>query len=381
MTGRFTRYSDSPFLQLMIPLVATRYNWLAIRDLYIDHPAEIPSAATSALREGEKFSFGKYLKWNFAALGIGATALGLTALYSKRTYDDIRTLYAEAVGYEFNKDPKDVGFMDLMRSKNEALAVTRGAFLRRTAARFAAAGSFWVPWHKLRRAQHIEPNRDTNVSAGVGALSTFFTLDGFIRRPSFFDTEQKLVDTAINHSDPSLAEVVDARHIRALMRLQSKHLDKHYHWPDLASPEGQNEMALATRIANLANQTYNNTNKTGPANFTLGKFNYLVGFGLLDQFPESLAYVELANMSKGMEEVKEVAAAIKKGQDAKSAFAEFGIDMDALVKKYSPKIAHALEEPTVTRFADESLKAKKITVARSAQEFAARDEGPRQPGF
>ncbi len=77
---------------------------------------------------------------------------------------------------------------------------------------------------------------------------------------------------------------------------------------------------LADRIAVLLNQTYNNTPKTEHANFTLGKFNYLVGFGLLDMSSASLAFVELANRSSDMKEVNAAATAIKSGQDAASVF-------------------------------------------------------------
>ncbi len=34
---------------------------------------------------------------------MGLTVEGFITYYSKRTYDDMKTLYAEAVGYELNK--------------------------------------------------------------------------------------------------------------------------------------------------------------------------------------------------------------------------------------------------------------------------------------
>lgn len=335
--GRFARYV-SPFLQLMIPLLGTRYLWLAVEDINpLNFLKKTPANASAAASAGSGVRGYLSRNSNFASLGMGATLFGIVAYYSKRTYDDMKTLYREAVGYELGKKPEEVGWSDLfLKSKNQALAVTRDAFVKRTIARFGSGAAFFVPWKILRKG---DPSRyDVSINAGVGAAATYLSLDGYFRSPSYFDVQQKLVDTAINHVDANTYQRIDSKDIQSLLLLQRKHLDKHYQWPALVSPGGERQTALAARVADLLNQTYNNTPQTGHADFTIGKFNYLVGFGLLDSFPSSLAFVELANASRDMSEVKQAVAAISGGQDAQAVFQSFGIDMNALGKAV-PKVS------------------------------------------
>jgi hypothetical protein len=379
MKACFDRY-NSPFMQLMMPLLTTRYVWLAIEDinplnfLKKPHPTSRPGFTPWVNPD----ALG-YVRRNFAAIGMGATTLGVMAYYSKRTYDDIKTLYSESVGYELRKKPEDVTLGDIfLRSRNSALDVTRNAFINRTFARLVTGSAFLMPWHKFRDWKIDKPKYDANANAGVGAVALYLSLEGFMRSPSFFDAEQKLVDTAINHSGSHSHQIIETMHIQSLLMLQRKHLDKKYKWPEFNSWEGQNEAVLAGRIAALMNQTYNNVADTEPAHFTIGKFNYLIGFGLLDRFPTSLAFVELANKSSDMESVNAVADAIRSGQDPKAVFASHGIDMDRLATPQAP--AAPVQGQAETRFADSVKPREKAPqAARTHQEFALRvDESPSQ---
>lgn len=192
-----------------------------------------------------------------------------------------------------------------------------------------------------------------NINAGVGAVGLQLFWEGFSRKPSFFDAQQKLVTTRISNLSPLMHGVIDPGDIETLIWLQRKHLDKNYLWPDATSVEGQHDRQLAARIADLMNQTYHDTPNHENAKLTIGKFNFLAGFGLLDKHPESLAFVELANRSADMSEVKQAMAAIQSGRDPQEVFARFGIG-----ERPEPKRAPQQEsgvapaEQTVKRFAD-----------------------------
>ncbi len=342
--GRFARYNSS-FLQLMLPVLTTRYVWLAVEDI---NPFNFLKKPDPALKAGftpwKKPGPIGYISRNFAALGMGATILGLTGFYSKRTYDDIKTLYAESVGYELDKKPEDVTWHDLfVKSQNEALEVTRDAFNKRTAARAAAGSAFLFPWQIFRDWKNDKPKYDANANAGVGAVGVYLSVyESFLRKPSFFDVEQNLVATAITRDDITSHEIVKARDIQSLLQLQRRHVNKDYTCPIMNSPERENESVLSKRIADLLNQTYDNVKRHEKTNFTIGKFNFLVGFGLLDSFPASLAFVELANKSTDMKDVKQVAAAIRHGEDAQLAFQAHGIDMHGLADAKSSPVQQLL---------------------------------------
>lgn len=313
---------NSLFTQLLAPLVATRYIWLAVEKI---NPFNLFAPDKEPV---------KLTKKNFAAYGMGATFLGIVGIYSKNTLHDIKSIYAEAVGYELGKKTGDVTLSDVFsKSRNEALQVTRDAYMKRTLARSITASTFFLPWHKLRAKSFHDskPRYDVNVDVGTGAVGVHIYGEGFLREPSFFDIQQKMISSKINRKDINPYSPVQPQDIQTLLTLQRKHLDKNYHAPPGVSKEAQNDARLATRIAELLNSTYDHISPVDEKSFTLGKFNYLIGFGLLDKFPESLAYVELANNSPDMEAVKRAANAINNGYGPKAVFAQAGIDMQKLV--------------------------------------------------
>ncbi len=320
---------DSPFFLLLAPLIATRYAWLALEKHNFFNFLGKSAGNTINQSSGLK----GYVSRNFAALGMGATFLSIIGLYSKNTLDDIRSLYAESVGYELGKKTEDVTLNDIFsKSQNSALEVTRSAYIRRTMGRVAAGLAFLVPWHKFRGIKADQPEYLANADAGLGAIGIYLFGEAFLRDPSFFDAWQKLASTALHHADNKTYEVIQPKNITSLLILHRNHLDKNYKLPDADLVEWKNEQALSTRVADLLNQTYNNTPNTDNVHFTIGKFNYLIGFGLLDKFPESLAFVELASKSIDMRDVKIAAAAIKSGQPSHEVFQQFGIDTNNLLK-------------------------------------------------
>ncbi len=330
---------DSPFMKLIAPFIATRYFWLAIEeinpfDFLKKRDSLIKDGAISAHSVGKPWkepSMGRYFSRNFAAFGMGLTFLAAMGFYSRNTFKDIKSLYSEAVAYEFDKKPEDVTLWDIFsKSENAALKVTRGAYLRRTAARLATAGSFFFPWQIFRGYKELKPEYGANANAGVGAVGAYLLAEGYLRDKSFFDALQEMVSSDLHHNNANPNQSITSMRIKGLLALQRKHLNKDYQWPNADSPEGKSQLLLAERIASLMNQTYGNDERVEEANFTIGKFIYLAGFGLLDKFPESLAFVELANKSADMKEVKQAALQIKTGHQPQQVFAEFGIDMNEL---------------------------------------------------
>ncbi len=331
-----TWYS-SLFTQLLAPLVATRYVWLAIDEI---NPFDFLDKKKPEIKPGEtpppafkEPSFRRYASHNFAAFGMGATVLSIMGIYSKNTLHDIKSVYAEAVGFELDKKPQDVTYKDIFfKSQNEAVKITAKAFIERSIARAATAATFFVPWQKFRPKiyQSTEPNYEANANAGLGAVGIYLYGEGFMRKPSFFDIEQKVVSSKINHNDINPYGIVIPQDIQSLLTLHRKYTDKNYSPPAGSSPEGQNDFKLAARIADLINTTYDNIPPVDQKSFTVGKFNYLVGFGLLEKFPESMAFVELANKSTDMKEVKQAAEAIRNRQDPQEVFKRYGIDMNSL---------------------------------------------------
>ena len=307
---------DTAFSLLIAPLIATRYVWLALEKV---NPLGIIKKLPSKISA------------NFAAIGTGATFLSLIGVYSRNTLHDIYSIYSEAVGYELDKPKEAVTYKDIfMTSQNSAVSVTRNAFINRTTTRLATTVPFFVPWHKL--GVNSKPY-SANAEAGVGTVGVYLLGEGFLRTQSFFDLEQKLGSTAINHTDNKTMETIQTKDILKLLLLHRNQLDKNYEWPSAGTNAGTQDDLLAERISSLMNQTYQNTPNIEQAKFTIGKFNYLVGFELLDKpLLESLAFVELANKSKDMREVKIAAAAIENGQEPTQVFGQFGIDMNALVK-------------------------------------------------
>lgn len=369
---------NSLFTQLLGPLVATRYVWLAIEDI---NPFDFLRKKESLVKQGKlsehttgpafkEPSFGRYFSRNFAAYGMGATFLSITSLYSKNTLHDLKEVYAEAVGYELNKPAKDVGYADIFfKSNNEALAVTRSAYVKRTLARLATAATFFIPWHKFRDFKELPPKYDANANVGVGAVGVYLYSEGFMRRPSFFDVEQRMISSKINHKDTQSYAIIQQQDIQSLLMLHERHLDKNHIPAYGASEDGQNDVQMARRIADLMNQTYNNTERREPAYFTIGKFNYLLGFGLLDNFPESMAYIELANRSADMQDVKRAQAAIKSGQDPHSVFAAHGIDMEKLAQRKQDASCCVLPEHTPAHHAA-NITPKQMPQPKTLQDYA-----------
>ncbi len=368
---------NSQFTQLIAPLFGIRYLFEAFEDINPKNwlRKDIPQAdpLDKAWRTASKTHYVTSL--NFVSHGVGAVFGLIMGSYSLRTLSDIKSVYSEAVGYELGKKPEDVTLGDVfLKSQNAAVGVTRHAYITRTLMRAATVATFFVPWHKFRSFQEVKPKYDANAKVGVGAIAAYIYGEGFIREPSFFDMEQKMVSAKVNHKDINPYIKINPEDVQGLMILQRKHMDSSYQRPAGASPDGIHDMELASSITELLNQTYQNIPNTEPAHFTIGKFNFLLGFGLLEKFPESMAFVELANKSTDMSEVKQAAGAIKAGQNPQAVFAQFGVDVNAVSTQKA--IAAPQAEISEKKFVDTVQSTHEKSIAhKSHQDYAAHNAG------
>lgn len=361
---------NSSLMQLLLPLFGFRYLFEAIEDI---NPGKFFSKIPKVDIKDQSWKHQntkQFVLSNVIPYGMGALFGGIIAKYSLDTLNDVKTVYAEAVGYELGKKTEDVTLKDIFsESKNQAVAVTREAYSWRTLLRLGTAATFFVPWHKLRGFKDAAPIYGANAKVGVGAIAAYILGEGFLREPSFFDIEQKLISGKINHKDAIARISITPQEVLGLLSSHHKHIEPSYQAPSGASIDGQNEVMLATRITDLLNQTYNNAPHTGDVHFTIGKFNYLIGFGLLDRFPESMAFVDLANKSTDMQDVKQAAAAIKAGQDAKVVFAQFGVDI-AQSAAILPTVSSPI--PAEKKFTDGvQSTAEKLFAPKSHHDYAA----------
>ena len=379
---------DSAFTRFVAPFIAAvRYVPLALEEI---NPYDFLHKKDSLIKEGKILAEGKGAAWvepkpsttklgavgryvsrNFAAFGIGTIIAAAIGFYSKNTLHDIKSLYSEAMGYELDKKPEDVTLGDIfMKSQNTALAVTRSAFINRTLMRAAAAATFFVPWQKFRGYKELQPEFGANANMGVGVVGSYMLAESLFREKSFFDAEQGLVANTIQHSNANPNQSVTSMDIKGLLLLQRKHLNKDYQWPAGTSQEGKEQLLLAERIAILMNQTYENDPKLEHANFTIGKLNFLIGFGLLEKLPESMAFVELANKSTDMSEVKQARSAIKAGQNPAEVFAQFGVEVKAVSDKKA--VAAPQMEMPEKKFADTVQSTHEKSIAhKSLHDYAA----------
>jgi len=376
MVGRFSRYT-SIFWQAILPFLSVRY---------LFEGTDILFGPNKKIRKNDRI-FGKFKdegiqKWltsNIATIAFGAAINAFTAFYTRRTYKDIKTLSAEAVGYELGKDPKEVKFHDMRKSQNAIVKTTTHSLVTRTIKRLSAGFTFFIPWAPLfnsKKYRHKGNDDLDNVGLklGSGVMGAYLFSDGFLRKQSLFEAMQEMVDVKINHTtaDPNI--LISASDIDLLFNLNERAENKAYKPPVPNSLEAQRNRQLSTLIADMMNHTYN----TAPpdANFTVGKFVYLLGNGYLDTFPNSLGYVELASKSKDMQEVKAAAAAIKGGNNPEAVFQEFGIRLD---NPFAPAPAQAgSAEPAASQYAQrvQQTQARVPQMARKPQDFAATQENP-----
>ena len=152
---------------------------------------------------------------------------------------------------------------------------------------------------------------------GAAGVAAYLLTDSISRSQKYFEYLQGMVTKKLNHESGLSSEAITNNNITDLLTLHKRALNKAYK-PAFDSPQWRNDVKLAEEVTDLLNRTYNQSPRT--ANFTIGKFDYLLGFGLLVTFPESLALWSFANRSRDMRAVNAAAQGHCKRRKPRSGF-------------------------------------------------------------
>jgi len=275
-----------------------------------------------------------YLKKYSYSLVAGAIMYVITGFYAKQTYKDMHNIFSEALAWEFNKKPEEVGVRDFLRSDNAIINRTKWNFFKYNSRRFGTQTLFFLPFllpwffksEKLKGHRLVHP--ETPIDLGVGANAFYLVTDIFTRKETFFEKLQAFIDRKINHTD-SLGDQITAADLISLYDRHARDNNpKHPISERMDTPAWQDDKILFARMAELMNQTYGNMPKKEKADFTVPKLIYLLGSGLVktDNLAVNLAYVEVAN-SCGIPAAKEVAQAIKSGAPLETILQKFPVNL------------------------------------------------------
>lgn len=348
------------FWKILLSFLTARYIFKVANAIFFrDNPKQTPGA--------------KFMRSSFYPYAAGGMFLAITGKYGADTLKDIKKLSAETISYETGKPADQVGYLDLFKSQNRFVKETVMHYRNRMAARVSSMMTFFIPWHKLPgpggKPLGDKVNSELAVDAGVGVLGVYLGMDTGRRATSYErwvgTVGKKIIKSDLLDSKPY--DIIDSNDVAMFLIDHYHSHSKGYTKPPVNSPAGQQLETVSQRIADLLNMTYGNTKTTEPAHFTDGKLFFMVD--MLDK-PYSLGFVELANKSKDMSEVKAVASAIEKGTDPKTAFAQYGITVGSTAT--GRQIPAASPEPVTAKFADTVSPAKDRIpqTARTPQEFA-----------
>lgn len=289
MEGHFNRHT-SGYWAVMIPALSLRY---------------MPEAAMKfgVAKKPGNTAWAEKLDTAYAAV-TGAAMMMVTSFYARKTYQDIKNVFAEPIAWETGKNPEDVTFRDIMKSDNTLVEAARRNFLKYNARRYAVNMPFF--------SKHIikDFSGDAAVGFGVAANSMYLVRDVFKRKETFFERVQSFVDQKISHTS-QLGDTISGIDLINLYELAHRDKDPGYSFSGrMDTPEWQNRLKIFDRMADLMNQTYGNEPNREHANFTLAKMIYMMGHGMIGaggDTERSCMLIEVANHD-GIEAVKDVVA-------------------------------------------------------------------------
>jgi|GEM_PF-1035465 len=330
--GPVNRYT-SGYWALSIPALMGRYLYRAAAALI--QGSKNPSENRiinffSKIGFTDKFpNLSAKLADNIYPIAVGLWMGFITTKYADRNAHDIKHLTSEALAYEFDKDPKDVGLKDFANSKNDIVVKIRKNYVKQNFWRYGIVSLFFSAFAMPKKIYDgfTKSGADT-VDLGVSAFGIHLYDNVNNRTATFFEMAQQIVDQKINHSNIR-GEILTPQDIMNLYDRRRRANEDAYTAPRMNSEKWANDFKVASKISHLMNQTYDNVKITEQANLTIPKLFYLWGHKLLDSenFVQDMAFVDLANKSKDMKEVKQVANDLKNGVKLEEAFAKFGIDV------------------------------------------------------
>ena len=290
----------------------------------------------SRLRLKRKMSDSLFEIMFDTALGVGS--FWYTRKVQSNVHQDIMSIYGEAVSFENGKPAETIVDDDISNSSNKIINQTVTNYRNKRALRYGISS---MPFLK-----HIPSIRALQWGeATVAAWGTMWAVDIMGREPTMLENFRSFVNDKLNPlygiGDPiKSSEIIDLYQqyaYRFAPEISFKSIS--------VNDEDANRMwaqseKLFGRIANLMNESYNfkhtaeidpetNTHKIN-ADFTLPKFIYLMGHGLINaRKPEwSMAFVEIANKFPDMEAVKDAAQAMQNNVNLSEVVEKYGIDLN-----------------------------------------------------
>lgn len=302
-----------------------------------DNPLNLPQVRTKsrmALRKAIRSNMG-HIGYGLS-LGVGSLALGLS--YSYTVYKDMQHLFTESVAYELDKDPEKITIRDILSSENKIINTTAKNFWMKLAERVGLALPFFAVARTIRYGL---------ADFTVGLTSARLLQETWNRKPTMFEDLVGFVNHKINPQNGlgqpiTVAEIFDLyQHYsyynqkdKAFVNVVNTNNDEAKRWSE--------SQILFERIAQLMNHSYaykhttqydEQGNVVKLANFTLPKFIYLLGHGMIDAHDpaKSLAYVEIAN-AHGIQSVKQAKAAFDDGADLQTVRDQFNLGVSDIRK-------------------------------------------------
>jgi len=315
--GLFNQQSNTGYWPWAMAALGAHYIFEAVFNLF-----KLPAGQHS---EGLIAKRMTTLKALYAAT-FGLFMVGVTDFYRRRTGQDMRNLFAEPVGWELGKRPEDVTVDDIKKSTNSFVKDARDNSIRYNTRRFAINSTFFsflLPFGKTFK-EHWTP--EIALGVGMGGNALYLMHDVLNRKVTPFERLQGFSNSKLNHND-RIGEHVTALDLMNIYDLHSRNNDTSYVTPAMNSAQWQSNEALFERMADLMNQTYHNVPVREQANFTVSKFIYMLGKGLVKpgESPEkNLAFVEVANRCD-VKTVEQVAQAMSNGASLETALAPYPI--------------------------------------------------------
>lgn len=257
---------------------------------------------------------------------LGTGTLFMTGYYANRVASDIKKVFAETVGYELDKDPRDVTYHDIWSSQNELVKEVRHNFIKKNLGRVATDLVFFTG--TLAHIPRLGFFKKYSFSdLGVGVKGAQLIGEVLNKQTTIFEDLVQIIDNKMNPLK-GLGAPINVGEIFDLYQKYTLMHDPKATFRDALS--GQNHdgrdwnqsQAIFRRIGELMNNTYKykhigeaaSQEPKEPADFALPKFLYLLGNNLIDTYrPDAtLAYVEVANRY-GIPAVRQLQRALERG--------------------------------------------------------------------
>ena len=340
--GRFFQYTSS-FWAIAIPSLMARY--IARFSIKLFHlPEKLPKLVEKNKITDSIFSFiGKfYSSEALYPIVAGSGIMWIINKYKQTTFDDMKSVFSEAVAFDLGKDFRNVTDAEIKNSNNAIIKTTVQKVNERNKKRIGFAALFFIPWdfiYKFCTNNDFKKSGADPVDLGVGALGLYLASDVLTRKEALFEKWQRFIDIKINHVG-EVGQIITPSDLLDIYDIHMRSKNKNYIAPQHNSIQWQEQVKQVERMVDLMNQTYNNTIVKEYAELTVPKLIYLWGGGsdgvpiLNGHHEQNMAFIELANRSINMQEVREVSQAIRSGFPAQEAFAKYGIDLEKFTTTY-----------------------------------------------